>query len=174
MTVSRVPTREKTTWEAYTGIWRVFARLDFTRHLWLRPTCEWPQNSLPDVFKCAFSHTFTNTIQTLITHEIVRRTRSFSKKNLREKILAKHLRVRDCLPTIIYTISLKFPLLLPLHFHFLERFLTQTLTSPILSVERSFGAYGKHWKKPLSGGCNLELIAGSGQLVKTWIRKTCW
>ena len=133
-----------------------------------------PQNSLPDVFKCAFSHTFTNTIQTLITHEIVRRTRSFSKKHLREKILAKHLRVRDCLPIIIYIISLKFPLLLPLHLHILERFLTQTLTSPILSVKRSFGAYGKHWKKPLSGGCNLELIAGSGQLVKTWLRETCW
>ena len=29
-----------------------------------------------------------------------------------------------------------------------------TLTSPILSVERSFGTYGKHWKMQLSGGCN--------------------
>ena len=54
----------------------------------------------------------------------------------------------------------------------LERFLTQTLTSLNLSVERSFGAYGKHWKKPLSGECNLELIAGFGLLVKTWLHET--
>ena len=33
---------------------------------------------------------------------------SFSKEFLREKTLAIHLRVRDCKPTIIYTISLKF------------------------------------------------------------------
>ena len=35
------------------------------------------------------------------------RTRSFSKKLLREKTIAKHLRVRDCIPTIIYTIFSK-------------------------------------------------------------------
>jgi len=93
---------------------------------------------------------------------------------LTEKTLAEHLGVRDCLPTIIYTISLKFPLLLPLHLYILERFLTQTLTSPILSVERSFGAYEKYWMKPLNGGYNLELIVGSGQLVKTWLLEACW
>ena len=93
-----------------------------------------------DDFECAFSHTFT--IQTLITYEIV--TKSFFKKLLKEKTLAKYLRVKDCIPIIIYTISLKFPLLLPLHLHILERFLAQTLTLPNLSVERSFGAYGKH------------------------------
>ena len=58
------------------------------------------------------------------------------------------------IPIIIYTFSLGFPLLLSLHLYILERFLTQTLTSPILSVERSFGVFGKYWKKPLSGGCN--------------------
>ena len=84
----------------------------------------------------------------------VRRARSLYKKLLREKTLAKHLRVRDCLPTILYIISLEFPLLLPFHLHILERFLAQTFISSILSVERSFGAYGKHWKKPLSGRCN--------------------
>ena len=58
------------------------------------------------------------------------------------------------IPIIIYTFSLGFSLLLPLHLYILERFLTQTLTSTILSVERSFGVFGKYWKKPLSGGCN--------------------
>ena len=58
------------------------------------------------------------------------------------------------IPTIIYTNSLGFPLLLPLHLHILKRFLAQTFISLILSVERSFSAFGKHWKKPLSGECN--------------------
>ena len=57
-------------------------------------------------------------------------------------------------PTIIYTFSLGFPLLLPLHLYILERFLTQTLTTPNLSVESSFDAFGKHGKEPFSGGCN--------------------
>ena len=79
----------------------------------------------------------------------------------REKTLVTHLSVRDCIPTIIYTISLKFSSTLSLHLHILERFLAQILTSSNLSVERSFGAYGEYWKKPLIGGCNLELIARS-------------
>ena len=52
------------------------------------------------------------------------------------------------IPTIIYTFPLSFPLLLPLHLYILERFLTQTLTTPDLSVESSFGAFGK-WKHKL-------------------------
>jgi len=93
---------------------------------------------------------------------------------LREKTLAKYLTIRDYFPTIINTISLKFSVLLLLHLYILERFLVHTLTSHILSVERSFGAYGKHWKKPLSGEWNLEVIVGSRQLVKTWLREACW
>ena len=69
---------------------------------------------------------------------------SLYEKPLREKTLAKHLRVKDCLPIILYIISLEFPLLLSMNLYILERFLTQTLISPILSVERSFGAYEKH------------------------------
>ena len=81
-------------------------------------------------------------------------------ESFREKTLATHLRVKGCEPIIIYTISLSFPLLLPLQLQIFERFLAQTLTSPNLSAERSFGVCGKFWKKPLIGGCNLELIAG--------------
>ena len=58
------------------------------------------------------------------------------------------------IPAIIYTFSLDFPLLLPLHLYIIERFLAQTLTTPNLSVESSFGAFRKHWKEPLSGRCN--------------------
>ena len=60
------------------------------------------------------------------------------------------------IPTIIYTFPLSFPLLLPLHLYILERFLAQTLTTPNLSVEWSFGAVGKHWKEPFSGRCNQD------------------
>ena len=84
------------------------------------------------------------------------------KETFREKTLTIHLKVRDCKPTIIYTIFFSFSLLLPLQFQILEMFLTQTLTSPNLSVERSFGACGKHWNKSSIGGCNLELIAWFG------------
>ena len=49
---------------------------------------------------------------------------------------------------------LGFPLLLPLYLYILERFLTQTLTTPNLSVESSFGAFRKHWNEPFSGRCN--------------------
>ena len=52
------------------------------------------------------------------------------------------------IPTIIYTFSLGFPLLLPLHLYILEKFLIQTLTTPNLSVEPSFGAFRKYWKEP--------------------------
>ena len=54
------------------------------------------------------------------------------------------MRGRDCKPTIIYTISLSFPLLLLLKLQILESFLAQTHTSPNLSVENCFGASGKH------------------------------
>ena len=80
------------------------------------------------------------------------------KEFLRKKTLAIHLRVRDCKPTIIYTISLSFLLLLPLQLQILERFLTQTLISPNLSTERNFSACGKYWKKPSIGGWKLKNV----------------
>ena len=44
------------------------------------------------------------------------------KELLREKTLSINLRVRNCKLTIIYIISLSFPLLLPLQLQILERF----------------------------------------------------
>ena len=59
-----------------------------------------PQNYLPDFF---LSVPFLIPLPTLFPHypRNVRRTRSIHKKLLREKTLAKHLRVRDCLPIIL-------------------------------------------------------------------------
>ena len=78
------------------------------------------------------------------------------------------------IPTIIYIFSLGFLLLLLLHLYLLERFLTQILTTPNMSVESSFGAFGKHWKEPLSGGCNRAKLWDSGKLVKTWLQEVRW
>ena len=66
-----------------------------------------PRNSLLD---CFLSLTFPILYQHYINSHYPRnvRRRSIHKKLLREKTLAKHLRVKDCLPTILYIISLKF------------------------------------------------------------------
>ena len=58
------------------------------------------------------------------------------------------------IPTILYTIHRGFPQLLLLHFYILERLMTQTFTTQILSVKWGFGAAGKHWKKLSFGRCN--------------------
>ena len=64
------------------------------------------------------------------------------------------------IPTIIYTFPLGFPLLLLVHLYILKRLLAQTLTTPNLSIEWNFGAIGKYWKEPFSGGCNLTELWG--------------
>ena len=67
------------------------------------------RNSLPDYFLVfLFSFLFQQYINSHYPRN-VRSRRSIHKKLLREKTLAKHLRVRDCLPTILYIISLEFP-----------------------------------------------------------------
>ena len=147
---------KQATWKAHDGIWRVFDRLDFASHSWLRPSCEWPAKLSAWLFwVCLFSYPYKHYINPHYPQNCKKNKESL-QETFERGTLAKHLRVRNCLPTILYIISLKFPLLLPLHLHILERFLAQTLTLSILSVERSFGAYGKHWKKPLSGRCNRE------------------
>ena len=66
------------------------------------------QNSLLDYFwVCLFSVLYQQYINPYYTRN-VRKTRSIHKKLLREKTLAKHLRVRVYLPTILNIISLKF------------------------------------------------------------------
>ena len=59
-----------------------------------------------------------------------------------------------------------FPQLLPLHFHTIKRLIAQTLITPFQSVKWSFGAVGKHWKKPRMANATWELGLGS--------EKPCW
>ena len=82
--------------------------LDFTSHFATQTKSQMTHKTYClELFECVFSHAFTNTIQALISHEIIR-IRSFYKGTFERETLAIHLRVRDCSPTIIYTISLKF------------------------------------------------------------------
>ena len=68
-----------------------------------------PRNSLLDYISvCLFSFLYQHFINPHYPWN-VRRTRIILKKLLREKTLAKHLRVRGCLPTILYIISLELP-----------------------------------------------------------------
>ena len=134
------------TWEAHVGILKVFDRLDFTSHSLLKWSCEWLTKLSTWLFWiCLFSYLYQYYINPHYPRNC-KKNKEFLQETFKRETPAKHLRVRDCLPIILYIISLKFPLLLPFHLRILERFLAQTLTSPILSVERSFGAYGKHWR----------------------------
>ena len=74
-------------------------------------------------------------------------------------------RVRDCKTIIIYRISLSFPLPLLLQLPILKRFLTQTHTSPNLSVVGCFAACGKHlekvidWWMQFGANCRIRITS---------------
>ena len=146
----------KATWEAHIRIWTVSCQPGF--HESFRDSSQVARDLQNSLSKHLWNVFFTFLYQ----HYISLHYPWNCKELLREKTLTIHLKVRDCKPTIICTIFLSFPLLLPLQLQNLERFFFQTLTSPNLSAEWSFGTCGKHWKKPSIGGCNLELIVGSG------------
>ena len=96
---------KQVTWEAHARIWRVIVKLDFTSHSWLKPSRKWPVKlSIWLFWVCLFSYLYQHYINPYYPRK-VSRTRSIHKKLLREKTLAKHLRVRDCLPTILNIIS---------------------------------------------------------------------
>ena len=78
------------------------------------------------------------------------------------------------IPTILYTIHCGFPQLLPFHIQILERLITQTLTTLILSVKWGFGATRKHWKKPFVWWMQSGRIAWSGELEKTRLCQVSW
>ena len=103
----------------------------------------YPQNSLFSKKKKCFTKFFTHTIIPSLPMKC-------KECFLEIKPLQKHLKVRDCYTHNYLHIFSR----LPLHLYMLERFLAQTLTTPNLSVESSFGTFGKHWKEPFSGRCN--------------------
>ena len=92
------------------------AKLYFVCHFMTWPTCEWPAKlSACMILIVLFSFLYPHYIRSHYLQNC--------KETLRERTLAIYLRVRDCKPIIIYTISLNFPLLLPLQLQIIERFL---------------------------------------------------
>ena len=86
-------------------------------------------------------HTFcTHTICTHITHKCW-------WVLLRENHSQTPWELEIIIPIYLYTYACGFPQLLPLHFHTIERLITQMLTTPFQSVKWGFGVAGKHWKK---------------------------
>ena len=144
-----------------TGSWRVMPDCQICEkgHL-----TRYPWNSLFSIKINCFTQFFTHNINTLITPElkgVLFRDKNPSKNTWELGIV---------IPTIIYTFSLGFPLLLHLNIYILERFLAQILTTPNQSVESNFGAIGKYWNEPLSGECNRFELRDSRQNSSRWVQ----
>ena len=160
VTSSWVDNLQMATWKAHAGIWIVSYQAGFRKSLHdSGQVASETWNLLPEPFLNMF-------FSFLDQHYINPHYPQNCKEFLRKKTLAIHLRVRDCKPTIIYTISLSFLLLLPLQLQILKRFLAQTLISPNLSTERNFSACGKYWKKPSIGGWKLKNVLKTQELFR--------
>ena len=97
-------------------------------------------------------HTFcTHTIYTHITHK-------WKGESLRKNPSKNTWELEIVLPTIPYTFVCGISSSPTLHFHTIERFLAQTLTTPFESVKWYFGAAGKHWKKPRIADATWSLL----------------
>ena len=131
-----------------TKSWRVMTVCHFASTLRERPSCEVPtRHSIWQKDRLLY--------QILYPHYIYPHYPRIVRSAFQRENPSKYtLELRIVISTIIFTFHLDFPLLLPLHLYFLERFLAQTLTILNLSVEWSFGAVGKHWKELFSDGCN--------------------
>ena len=133
-----------------------------------------PRNSLPDYFiVCLFSFLYQHYIHLHYPWNVTCQM-SIHKKLLREKTLGKHLRVRNCLPTILYIISLEFP--------FTPTFPSThpwEVLSPNTYLTHS-QCWGKFWClwEALEGAIKWQMqyggIAGSELLVKTRLREVRW
>ena len=96
-------------------------------------------------------HTFyTYTIYTHITHK-------WEEESLRENPSKKTWELEIVILTFLYTFYLWNFLISYLSIS-IERLIAQTLTTPFKSVKWSFGAAGKHWKKPRMADATWSLL----------------
>ena len=100
----QVDNPRKAMWQVHVGRWRVKCYDGFRESF--RNLANSQVTHCLDDFKVCFPNFFTHYISPYYPRNC--------KNTFRKKTLEIHLRVRDCKPTIIYTISLSFPLLLPL------------------------------------------------------------
>ena len=110
----------KATWEAHIRIWTVSCQPGF--HESFRDSSQVARDLQNSLSKHLWNVFFTFLYQ----HYISLHYPWNCKELLIEKTLTIHLKVRDCKPTIIYTIFLSFPLLLPLQLQNLEIIFSNT------------------------------------------------
>ena len=87
------------------SLWQAGFCESFATQAKSRVTCE-------TLYLIIFSMSFLISLQILYKPSLLtkcKKNKEYSEKLLKEKTLAKHLRVRDCLSTILYIISLEFP-----------------------------------------------------------------
>ena len=120
--ILRVPhenlTREKATYKVYDWKMKSHARLEvFASVSWERPSCEvlaklsvWQKEKM--FYQILYPH-----------YKYPNYPRNVKNVFQRENPSQNTWELEIVIPTIIYTFSLGFPLLLPLHFYILERFL---------------------------------------------------
>ena len=95
--------------EVHAGIWKSMTSFISWVTSRFKPSHERPAKLSTWLF---FSVPFLIPLPTLYKPSLpmkCKKNKNIHKKLLREKILAKHLRVRGCLPTILYIISLELP-----------------------------------------------------------------
>ena len=71
------------------------------------------------------------------------------------------------MPTYIYTFACGFPQLLPLHFHTIERLIAQNTYHTLSKCQVRIWYCWEALEEAKDGKCNMDLVAGSGELDKT-------
>ena len=94
--------------ETHDGIWRVHDKQDFASDSRLGPSYEWPAKfTVWLLFEFDFSHSLLTLYKPSLPMKC-KKKKEYLQETFERETLAKHLRVRDCLPTILYIIFLKF------------------------------------------------------------------
>ena len=130
---------------AHAGIWRVFSKLDYTSHFATQAksqvTHETPCLMILNVsFHIPLPILYKPSLPTkYFLKKYIFFKKTFEKENPSQTLESYKFFTHNHLHRFS-----KISFTPTLYLHILERFLTQTLTSPILSVERSSGVYEKH------------------------------
>ena len=103
-------------------------------------------------------------------------SRNCNKNNesFKEKTLEIHLRVRDCIPTILYTFLWVFLILFPLQFHILWEVLCPNTNHTHSECYELLWSFWEALGYAILWWMQLMIIVGSGKLVKTRLGEARW
>ena len=71
------------------------------------------------------------------------------------------------IPIYLYTYACGFPQLLSLHFHIIERLIVQNTYRTLSKCQMRFWCCWEALEEAKDGRCNMEHVAGSGEVDKT-------